>query len=64
MTTPLVQSIIEDQLAECRVTLLLQRGESLPARLGLPPETLFIDSPIRSLMTIKRGRRVLEVQHG
>ncbi|MHB0820097.1 hypothetical protein ACYCFK_17705 [Stutzerimonas stutzeri] len=64
MTTRPVTNIIDEQLAdaELRHSILLRRGESLPDRLGLPPETRFVDSPIRSLMTIKGGRRALEVR--
>lgn len=64
-TTPAYPSLIDEaiQEANCRFTLLMRRGESLLDRLGLPAETRFVDSPIRSLMTIKRGRRVLEVCH-
>jgi len=64
MTTSPVPSITDEQLAEAeqRHTVLLQRGQSLPEALGLPRETRFIDTPIRSLMTIKAGRRFLEVR--
>lgn len=66
MSTRLVSSITDDQLAEAeqRHTVLLQRGQSLADALGLPLETRFIDTPIRSLLTIKGGRRYLEVRNG
>lgn len=64
MTTSPVPSVNDEQLAEVeqRHTVLLQRGQSLPEVLGLPRETRFLDTPIRSLMTIKAGRRFLEVR--
>ena len=46
------------------LTVLSAPGQSLCEALGLPPETRLIDSGICSAMTIKRGRRVLEVRHG
>lgn len=61
-----VTSLIDEQVADAeqRITLLSAPGQSLCEALGLPPETRLIDSGISSPMTIKRGRRVLEVRHG
>ncbi|MDQ7987032.1 hypothetical protein QYS36_18995 [Pseudomonas sp. G34] len=66
MTTNPVTTIADEQLAEVeqRHTILLQRGQSLPDALGLPRDTRFTDTPIRSLLTIKGGRRYLEVRNG
>lgn len=66
MTTPAYRSLIDDMIedAERRHTVKSMPGQSLPDALGLPPETLMINTPICSAMTIKRGRRVLEVMHG
>lgn len=65
-TTAPVTSLIDEQVADAekRFTLLSAPGQSLCKALGLPPETRLIDSGISSPMTIKRGRRVLEVRHG
>ena len=65
-TTAPVTSLIDEQVAEIarRFTLLSAPGQSLCEALGLPPDTRLIDSGISSPMTIKRGRRVLEVRHG
>jgi len=64
MTTALVKSLIDEQLehAERRHTLLVAPGQSLFAALALPPETRMVDTPIRSAMTIKAGRRWVEVR--
>lgn len=64
MTTNPITTIADEQLAEVeqRHTILLQRGQSLPDALGLPRDTRFTDTPIRSLLTIKGGRRYLEVR--
>ena len=64
MTTALVKSITDEQLehAERRHTVLVAPGQSLFAALGLPPETRLVDTPIRSAMTIKAGRRWVEVR--
>jgi len=43
--------------AEARHTLLLRARQSLPEALGLPPETRLIDTPIRSPMMRRPGRR-------
>ncbi|WP_338547275.1 hypothetical protein V6W80_11780 [Pseudomonas benzopyrenica] len=59
MTTSPVPAITDDQVAEAeaRHTLLLRAKQSLPEALGLPPETRLIDSPIRSPMMRRPGRR-------
>lgn len=64
MSTAPVKSITDEQLedVERRVALLIGPGLSLPRALGLPPETRLVDTPIRSAMTIRRGRRVVEVR--
>lgn len=66
MTTSPVKSLVEEQLeeAERRVGLLVMRGQSLPDALGLSPDTRLVDTPIRGAMTIRGGRRVLEVRCG
>jgi hypothetical protein len=63
-TTPLVKSLTDEQLDDLRHTILSQPGQSLPEALGLPPETRLVDTGICSPMTIKRGRRIVEVRHG
>jgi hypothetical protein len=63
-TTPLVKSLIDEQLEDCRVTLITAPGQSLCDALGLPPDTRLANTGIRSAMTIKRGRRIVEVRHG
>lgn len=64
MTTRPVKSLIDEQLEELEpVALLLAPGEDLAQRLGLPRETRLIDTPICSAMTIKSGRRYVEVRH-
>ena len=65
MTTSIVRSIVDDQLDEiATVTLLTRPGQSLPEALGLPPETRLIDCGLRGALTIRRGRRYIEVRHG
>ena len=64
-TTAPVKTLLVEQaaVAKRRITLLSAPGQSLCEALGLPPETRLIDSGICSAMTIKRGRRVVEVRH-
>lgn len=65
-TTAPVTSLIDDQLAEIKQSLVMltRPGQSLCDAMRLPPETRLIDSGICSAMTMKRGRRALEVRRG
>lgn len=61
MTTSPVRSIVDDQLDEiATVTLLTTRP--LPEALGLPPETRLVDCGLRGALTIRRGRRYIEIE--
>lgn len=64
MTTSPVKTLIDEQVesAERRIGLLIARGQSLPDALGLSPDTRLVDTPIRGAMTIRGGRRVVEVR--
>lgn len=61
-TTAPVKGLVDEQVEEIRHAVLVKPGQSLPDALGLPPETRFVDSGICSPMTIKRGRKALEVR--
>lgn len=61
MTTSPVRSIVDDQLNEIRtVTVLTTRP--LPEALGLPPETPLIECGLRGALTIRGGRRYIELE--
>ena len=63
MTTSPVRCIIDDQLDEiATVTLLTRPGQPLPEALGLPPETPLIECGLRGALTIRRGRRYIEIE--
>ncbi|THG87073.1 hypothetical protein E5198_00725 [Pseudomonas sp. A-1] len=61
MTTSPVRSIVDDQLNEIRtVTVLTTRP--LPEALGLPPNTPLIECGLRGALTIRGGRRYIELE--
>lgn len=61
MTTSLIRSIVDGQLNEIRTVTLLTT-QPLPEALGLPPETRLIDCGLRGALTIRNGRRYIEVE--
>lgn len=65
MTTSPVKSLIDEQLEDAEqelLTLVSSTDRRLPDLLGLPASTRLVDTPIRGAMTIRGGRRVLEVR--
>ncbi len=58
MTTRPVRSIIDDQLDD----LVMPAGANIAAVLGLPRETLVVNLPRRMALTMKGGRKRLEVR--
>ena len=60
--TPPVTTLVDEPLECVRYTVLTAPGQSLPNALGLPPDTRLIDSGICSPMTVKRGRKRVQVR--
>ncbi|MHA6234236.1 hypothetical protein [Pseudomonas fluorescens group sp. PF-69] len=61
MTTSPVKSLIEELVDELVLEHLSPSRMPLNEALGLPRDTLVINCPIRSAVTIKNGRRVVRV---
>jgi hypothetical protein len=61
-TTPPVTTLVDEPLEYVRYTVLTAPGQSLPDALGLPPDTRLIDCGICSPMTVKRGRKRVQVR--
>lgn len=61
-TTPPVTTPVDEPLGYARYTVLTAPDQSLPNALGLPPDTRLIDCGICSPMTVKRGRKRVQVR--
>jgi hypothetical protein len=61
MTTSPVKTLIDEMVDELILSHLSPTRVPLNEALGLPRDMLVINCPIRSAVTIKNGRRVVQV---
>jgi len=61
MTTSPVKTLIDEMVDELILSHLSSTRVPMNEALGLPRDMLVINSPIRSAVTIKNGRRVVQV---
>lgn len=61
-TPPPFTALVDEPLKYACYTVLTAPGQSLANALRLPPDTRLIDSGICSPMTVKRGRKRIQVR--
>lgn len=62
-TTPR-QPLVDDSLTDLSHTVLSAPRQSLPEALGLPPDTPLHQAGLRSPVTIRKGRKWVEIHSG